>query len=161
MTSSSTARPTVSVVDLDALAANFQSARQSIGTEHSYLAVVKADAYGHGAVECSRRLVSEGIDWLGVALPEEGVEIRRAGITARALCLGSFWPGQESLLIDHDITPVVTDLDRLFCLPKLPPKKRGRSTSTSRSTPECTGSASTGDRQRSSLRPVARLARYE
>lgn len=123
MTSSSTARPTVSVVDLDALAANFQLARQSIGTEHSYLAVVKADAYGHGAVECSRRLVSEGIDWLGVALPEEGVEIRRAGITARVLCLGSFWPGQESLLIDHDITPVVTDLDRLFLLAKAAAEK--------------------------------------
>jgi len=76
------------------------------------MAVVKADAYGHGAVECSRRLVSEGIDWLGVALVEEALELRNAGVSTPILCLGGFWPGQESALLENDITPVVYQIDR-------------------------------------------------
>lgn len=113
MTSGSTARPTVCRVDLDTLAANFHSARRYVGSDYKYLAVVKADAYGHGAIECSRRLEREGVDWLGVALPEEGIELRKAGITAPVLCLGSFWPGQEAILLDHGLTPVVADIEMI------------------------------------------------
>ncbi len=123
MTSSPTVRPTVSCIDLDTLAANFRSAKHYIGNEQKFLAVVKADAYGHGAVECSRRLESEGIDWLGVALPEEGVELRRAGINARILCMGSFWPGQESLLIEQDLAPVVTSAEAIEELAKVAAEK--------------------------------------
>lgn len=71
------------------------------------MAVVKADGYGHGAVECARRLEKEGIDWFGVALPEEGIKLRQNGISKPILCLGSFWEGQENLLIDYNLTPVV------------------------------------------------------
>ena len=71
-------RPTWAEIDLDNLAFNFHSAKRFIGNEVKYMAVVKADAYGHGAIECAKRLESEGIDWFGVALPEEGVELRRA-----------------------------------------------------------------------------------
>ncbi len=74
------------------------------------MAVVKANAYGHGATKCALRLESEGVDWFGVALPEEGVEIRQGGVTRPILCLGSFWQGQESSLIDNDLTPVIYDL---------------------------------------------------
>jgi alanine racemase len=112
-------RPTASYIDLDALASNFHSSREFIGPEIKCLAVVKADAYGHGAIECSRRLVAEGVDWLGVAIPEEGVELRRAGIMAPVLCLGSFWPGQEELLLENDLTPVVVDLAAAATLSKL------------------------------------------
>ena len=105
-------RPTKAVIDLDALAFNFRSVKSFIGDRVKYLAVVKADAYGHGAVECSRTLEAEGIDWLGVALPEEGVELREAGITSPILCLGSFWPGQESLIIDNTLTPVIFAIER-------------------------------------------------
>lgn len=104
-------RPTKAVIDLDALAFNFHSVKTFIGDAVKYLAVVKANAYGHGAVECSRRLETEGIDWLGVALPEEGVELREGGITSPILCLGSFWPGQESLIIDNDLTPVIFGIE--------------------------------------------------
>jgi alanine racemase len=110
MTLNNNQRPTASYIDLDALAFNFHSSREFIGPDIKCLAVVKADAYGHGAIECSRRLVAEGVDWLGVALPEEGVELRRAGIKAPILCLGSFWPGQEELLLENELTPVVVDL---------------------------------------------------
>lgn len=107
-----TNRPTRAVIDLDALAFNFQSVRSFVGDTVKYMAVVKADAYGHGAVECSIRLEKEGIDWFGVALPEEGVLLRKAGITSPILCLGSFWSGQESMIIDHNLTPVIFDIDK-------------------------------------------------
>jgi alanine racemase len=103
-------RPTESVVDLDALAFNFHSAKKFIGDGLNFMAVVKADGYGHGAKKCARRLEAEGIDWFGVAIPEEGVDLRKAGIKAPILCLGSFWPGQAGLLTDHDLTPVIYDL---------------------------------------------------
>lgn len=107
---SNASRPTIAKIDLDNLAFNLSSVREFIGDEAKYMAVVKADAYGHGAAECSRRLEAEGIDWLGVALPEEGVELRNNGIKAPILCLGSFWQGQEPVILDRDLTPVIYQL---------------------------------------------------
>lgn len=75
------------------------------------MAVVKADAYGHGAVACARRLASEGADWFGVALPEEGIELRGAGVAEPILCLEGFWEGQAGALVRHNLTPVVYRLD--------------------------------------------------
>ena len=102
-----TVRPTWAEINLDNLAFNFESVKDYVGEAVEYMAVVKADAYGHGAVECARRLEAEGIDWFGVALPKEGTELRNAGIRKRILCLGGFWRGQENQLLDYDLTPVV------------------------------------------------------
>ena len=102
-----TGRPTQAIIDLDGLASNFHSAKQFIGLNLKYMAVVKADAYGHGAKSCALRLESESVDWFGVAIPEEGVELRRAGLKAPILCLGSFWPGQEAMLATHSLTPAI------------------------------------------------------
>ncbi len=110
MISQTEKRPTQSYIDLDALAFNFHSSKKFIGQDIKYMAVVKADAYGHGAFACARRLEAEGVDWFGVAIPEEGVELRQAGIKCPILCLGSYWPGQENLLLEHDLTPVIYDL---------------------------------------------------
>lgn len=109
-------RPTNAVVNLDDLASNFHASRQFIGTDVKYMAVVKANAYGHGAVECAKRLEKEGVDWFGVAIPEEGAELRKAGIKSPILCLGSFWPGQESMILEHALTPVIFDLQTAACL---------------------------------------------
>ncbi|MEO6051453.1 MAG: alanine racemase [Pyrinomonadaceae bacterium] len=102
-------RPTRAYIDLDALTSNFHSAKQFIGPNLAYMAIVKADAYGHGAAACALRLETEGIEWFGVAIPEEGVELRKAGVIKPILCLGSFWPGQERLLVEYQLTPVVYD----------------------------------------------------
>jgi len=104
-------RPTRVIIDLDTLVSNYRAARDFIGDHLKYLAVVKADAYGHGAVECARKLETESIDWFGVALPEEGIELRKGGITTPILCLGSFWGGQETSIVDHRITPAIFDLE--------------------------------------------------
>lgn len=100
------ARPTWAEIHLDNLAFNFQSAKSFIGDSLKYMAVVKADAYGHGAIACARRLVQAGVDWFGVALPEEGIELRRSGITKPILSFG-FYEGQERLVLENKITPVI------------------------------------------------------
>ncbi len=102
-------RPTKAIVDLDALAFNFRSAKNFIGPDVKYMAVVKANGYGHGAVPCSIRLEKEGVDWFGVAMPEEGAELRSAGIMSPILCLGSFWPGQEEMVVKNQLIAAIYD----------------------------------------------------
>ena len=74
---------------------------------------VKADAYGHGAAECAAALERAGADWFGVALPEEGLKLREAGIRRPILCLGGFWEGQQEAVIERGLTPVLFRLDLL------------------------------------------------
>lgn len=105
-------RPTWAEIDLENLSFNLDSVRKFIGSDIACMAVVKANGYGHGAVECAKRLEVDGVDWFGVALPEEGVELRNAGIRKPILCLGSFWHGQEELLFEHDLTPVVYRIEQ-------------------------------------------------
>lgn len=106
-------RPTWAEIDLDALAANFHIVKERIGPDVNVMAVVKANAYGHGAVECARRLEAEGADWFGVALPEEGIELRNAGITKPVLCLAGFWEGQATACVQQKLVPAVYCLDMI------------------------------------------------
>lgn len=109
-------RPTWAEIDLNALADNLRVIREHVGREQKVMAAVKADAYGHGAVPCARRLEAEGVDWFGVALPEEGIELRAAGITRPILCLGGFWEGQQNACLQQHLTPVVYRLDMIESL---------------------------------------------
>ncbi len=117
-------RPTWAEIDLDKLAFNFHSVKKFVGEKVKYMAVVKADGYGHGAIECAKRLEKEGIDWFGVALPSEGVELREIGILKRILCLGSFWDGQEKLLLNNNLTPVIFQIEQAKKFNEMA-KKRG------------------------------------
>ena len=103
-------RPTWAEIDLDNLAGNLQAIRSHVGTA-AVMAVVKADAYGHGAALCAKRLSQEKIEWFGVALPEEAIELRQNKIEQPILSLGGFWAGQEKLLLANRITPVIYRLD--------------------------------------------------
>ncbi len=109
-------RPTWADIDLDALAANFHQVRSRVAPGVKVMAMVKANAYGHGATECARRLAGEGADWFGVAMPEEGITLRQAGITQPILCLGGFWDGQAGACVQHDLVPVVYRLDMIEAL---------------------------------------------
>lgn len=109
-------RPTWAEIDLDALAANFRQVRARVGAGMKVMGVVKADAYGHGAAECARRLEAEGADWLGVATPEEGFALRRAGLSRPVLCFGGFWDGQAEGCLALGITPVVYRVDMASAL---------------------------------------------
>src|SRR4051795_11591823 len=85
-------RPAWVDVDLAALENNLARIRERLAgspVPAKVMAVVKADAYGHGAVGVSRALEAAGVDWLGVALLEEGAEVRRAGVSLPILVLGA------------------------------------------------------------------------
>ena len=90
-------------IDLDALRQNFRAVRQRAG-EMPLCAVVKADSYGHGAVQCARALAEEGAAWLAVSCLAEALQLRRAGLTLPILVLGHVQPGQAGALIANDIT---------------------------------------------------------
>src|SRR6185503_10658984 len=94
-------RPTWAEIHLDNLAANFKQIKNLVTPAARVMAIVKADAYGHGAVECARRLAREGADWFGVAIPEEGMQLRATGITQPILCLGGFWQGQAAACLQQ------------------------------------------------------------
>jgi alanine racemase len=110
------ARPTWADIDLDALASNFREVRGVVGPGVKVMAVVKADAYGHGAVACARRLAAEGAEWFGVATTEESAGLRGAGLAQPILCFGGCWEGQEALCLRRRITPVVYRLDSAAAL---------------------------------------------
>jgi alanine racemase len=115
-TDNSSHRPTWAEIDLEALASNFQLVKQHVQSHVSVMGVVKANAYGHGAVACARRLAAEGAEWFGVALPEEGVELRAAQIPGRILCLAGFWQAQAALCIEQRLVPVVYRLEMIDAL---------------------------------------------
>lgn len=98
-------RPTVVRVDLDAVGHNVRTLAATAGTE--VCAVVKADGYGHGAVEVGRAALEAGASWLGVALVEEGVTLREAGIDAPILLLSEPPVAGIGALLDAQLTPVV------------------------------------------------------
>jgi alanine racemase len=98
-------RPTRAVVDLDALASNYRTLARAVPQGVDLMPVVKADAYGHGAVPVARRLVEEGAPLLAIAVVEEGTELRRGGIEVPLLVMG--WIGSDQLetLVAHRLTP--------------------------------------------------------
>ena len=106
-------RPAWVDVDLAALEHNLARIRERLGSKTLTMAVVKADAYGHGAVGVSRALEAAGVDWLGVALLEEGAEIRRAGVELPILVLGTARPSKIALYRRYRLTPTISSLDEL------------------------------------------------
>ncbi len=105
-------RPTWAEISLPALKHNYLTIKNHLSAGAQLMAVVKADGYGHGAVECARALESIGADWFGVALVEEGIELRQAGISRPVFCLGGFWRGQGDDVISHDLTAAVFRFDQ-------------------------------------------------
>ena len=102
-------RPTWAEISLPALRHNFRTLQQWLGPGVTVCAVVKADAYGHGAAGCARCLEKEGATWFGVTSTDEGLQLRQAGITGRILLLAGFWTGEEEAILQHDLTPAVWD----------------------------------------------------
>jgi alanine racemase len=104
-------RPTRIVVDLDVLGGNLRAIRAHVGVP--VMAIVKANAYGHGLVPVAHHLQAQGVEQLGVAFVEEGMALRRAGITVPILVLGGILGRQVAQLIQHDLEITVSSLDKL------------------------------------------------
>ena len=94
-------------VSLSALGENFHAVQKHVGKGVAICAVVKADGYGHGAVECARALESEGAEWLGVTDAAEGLALRGAGTKARILLLTGIWKGEEDGIVAQNLTPTI------------------------------------------------------
>ncbi len=106
-------RTTTVEVDLGAIRRNVGALKP---VEAELMAVVKADGYGHGDVAVARAALESGATWLGVALVEEGLTLRSAGIEAPILVLSELPPGSEPVALAHRLTPTVASdaaLDRL------------------------------------------------
>lgn len=104
-------RPTWAESNLDALIANLRAIRAYIRKTRNvkYLLPVKADAYGHGIIGTAETAIAEGVDYLGIAVTDEGMTLRDAGITAPLLILGLSFRDQIETLIDYNLTPTVAD----------------------------------------------------
>ncbi len=106
-------RPVWAEVSLGAITKNFRAIRRRIGRRRTILAIVKANAYGHGAVHVAKALAKAGADWFGVTCVAEGAELRASGIRQPILVLSGTWPGEEHPLIEHRLTPAITQIDQL------------------------------------------------
>jgi alanine racemase len=98
-------------VNLDAIAGNLVSLRKC-APESRVMAVLKADAYGHGAVMVARRLVAENVEMIGVGDSTEAIELREAGIVAPLLILGAIVPGEAEKVVAYDIATCLHSIAR-------------------------------------------------
>ncbi len=102
------------------IAQNFGDVRSAVGPGIEVMGVVKADAYGHGAIEISRVLAAAGAKWLAVSSVEEGVTLRRAGIETRILVMAGVMPYEREALVDFRLTPAIHSLEDIAALDALP-----------------------------------------
>jgi len=102
---------TTADVDLGALAFNYHQLRRFVSPRVKFLAVVKADAYGHGALPVSKKLEELGADFLGVARVQEGVELRNGGITKPILVLSGVYQEEVEEVLTYKLTPLVYRLE--------------------------------------------------
>ena len=113
MTSFPSGRPTHCVIDHAALRWNLQQVRSKVGSQVKILPMVKANAYGHGAVAAAKTLLSAGADAFGVATVDEGIELRQAGIGVPILVVGGVYADHLDELLSHSLTPALYDLNGL------------------------------------------------
>jgi len=99
-----TYRPTWAEIDLKAIKYNLQQIKELVGKKIKTMAVVKANAYGHGIQEISRTLNREGVDYLGVATVDEALKIRKSKINCPILVLGSVLPHEVRISLKNNIT---------------------------------------------------------
>ena len=105
-------RPTIAEIDLAALRYNYAQVKRAVPAGCGLLAVVKADAYGHGFMDISRELEALGVTAFGVAFLAEGIQLRKSGIDRPILLLGGIYPGQEKKCVGFNISTAVFSLEQ-------------------------------------------------
>lgn len=98
-------------INLDNILHNLEKVRKLAGKETKILAMVKADAYGHGAVRVAKTVLKGGSDYLGVAILDEALELREAGIKAPILVLGTGIPEQADVILKNGIAQTVCSIE--------------------------------------------------
>lgn len=105
-------RPTLVEVNLDRITSNFRAIQRKVAPA-KVMAILKANAYGHGLVEIARHMVSLGVDYLGVAVLEEGILLRERGVRAPILVLGGILGNQIPLFLKHDLALTASSIEKL------------------------------------------------
>jgi len=100
-------RPTWAEISLSLLRENFRAVQAYVGPRVTVCAVIKADAYGHGATPCALALEAAGAKWLGVTTTDEGMPLRSAGVRNRILLMTGFWRGEEEEVVRQNLTATV------------------------------------------------------
>ncbi len=106
-------RPTVLEVDMGVLGQNLSAIREHVGADRKLMAVVKSNAYGHGLIPCAEMYERAGVDYLGVAYLEEGIQLRVAGIQAPILVLGGILHSQIKFFLDYDLDILASSVFKL------------------------------------------------
>ena len=126
-------RPVWAEVSLSALTHNLQAIRKFVNpaeekrkTPRKILSIVKGDAYGHGGPQVAKALEKAGSDWFGVTCTEEGIAVRKAGVRKPILILTSFVRGEESRLVEHDLTAVIHRCEQLPLLERAAARRGGK-----------------------------------
>ena len=119
-------RPIWAEISLAAIAHNLRLIRRAIGRKRKVLAIVKANAYGLGAVPISQALARMGTDAFGVTCSQEGIELREAGIREPIVLLTGFWPGEEQRILKYKLTPTIARLEQLRLLERASSRRRGK-----------------------------------
>ncbi len=109
-------RPVWAEIDLEAIRHNIGEIRRLVGPAVAVMAVVKAEAYGHGAVPVAKTVLAAGATWLGVALPEEGIALRRAGLNAPILIFSPLQAEQVDAVAAADLISCVCCLETVTAL---------------------------------------------
>jgi len=104
-------RPTYAEVDLRAIRSNCRALRSLLESTIKLMGIVKADAYGHGAVPVAKALQDEGVAMLAVAMVEEGAELRQAGLRVPILIMGPLPADEIPAAIEYELTPTVDDAE--------------------------------------------------
>jgi alanine racemase len=97
-------RATFAEINLDSFRHNLHSIKLLLGPDIRTMAIIKADAYGHGAIQCARAATQEQVDFIGVGIIQEGIELRENGITTSILILGGIYPNEIEDLIKYNLS---------------------------------------------------------
>ena len=126
-------RPVWAEVSLAALAYNLEAIRKYVNppeekrkTPRKILSIVKGNGYGHGGPEVAKALEKAGSDWFGVTCTDEGIAVREVGVRKPILILTSFVPGEESRLVENDLTAVIHRCEQLELLNRAAARRGGK-----------------------------------
>jgi alanine racemase len=126
-------RPVWAEVSLGALTSNLEAIRKYVNppnekrkTPRKILCIVKGNGYGHGGPEVAKALEKAGSDWFGVTCTDEGIGVRQNGVRKPILVLTSFVPGEESRLVEHDLTAVIHRCEQLELLNRAAARRGGK-----------------------------------
>ena len=97
-------RATFAEINLESFRHNLRSIKSFVGPAVRTMAIIKADAYGHGAIQCARAAIKENVEYIGVGIIQEGIELRESGVTSPILILGGIYPNEIEDLIKYNLS---------------------------------------------------------